>query len=92
MHLESIYLTPKTVNKPHFGTGIFLTSITRIDYYTYITYIICLVVILDDILLEEWAVSGGLVGGLVYPALLLIFMQTTKVKQAFQSREETGPN
>ena len=32
----------------------------------------------------------SLVGGLVYPVLLLIFMQTSKVKQAFQARERSG--
>jgi hypothetical protein len=30
---------------------------------------------------------GGMCGGLIYPVLLLIFMQTSKVKQAFQARE-----
>jgi hypothetical protein len=28
---------------------------------------------------------GGLCGGMIYPVLLLIFMQTTKVKQAFSA-------
>jgi hypothetical protein len=30
---------------------------------------------------------GGMCGGLIYPVLLLIFMQTAKVKQAFKARE-----
>jgi hypothetical protein len=33
-------------------------------------------------------VCGGLCGGLIYPILLLIFMQTAKVKRAFHAREE----
>ena len=33
---------------------------------------------------------GGFVGGLIYPVLLLIFMQTAKVKQAFEARERSG--
>jgi hypothetical protein len=31
-----------------------------------------------------------LVGGLIYPVLLLVFMQTAKVKQAFETRGQSG--
>jgi hypothetical protein len=33
---------------------------------------------------------GGMCGGLIYPILLLIFMQTAKVKQAFQARGQSA--
>lgn len=32
--------------------------------------------------------AGGFCGGLIYPILLLVFMQTDKVKQAFLSKEQ----
>jgi uncharacterized membrane protein YfcA len=35
---------------------------------------------------------GGMCGGLIYPVLLLIFMQTAKVKRAFQAREQAAEN
>jgi hypothetical protein len=33
---------------------------------------------------------GGMCGGLIYPVLLLIFMQTARVKQAFQARGQSA--
>lgn len=35
---------------------------------------------------------GGMCGGLIYPILLLIFMQTARVKQAFQARGQAVEN
>ena len=48
-------------------------------------------IIVPDAQRAEFNVSicVGLIGGLVYPVLLLIFMQTAKVKKAF-SQTETG--
>ena len=35
---------------------------------------------------------GGMCGGLIYPVLLLIFMQTARVKQAFQAMGQSTEN
>jgi hypothetical protein len=56
-----------------------------------------LALILNWITVPAGGVSGyivgiciSLVGGLIYPVLLLIFMQTARVKQAFQARGQSA--